>query len=196
MTLENPNQRLIFLLAGPSGAGKNTLIEALLDMVDNISQLPSVTTRPRRPNEEENVHHKFVPEQEFIQCISEDKFIEWKVSYGHYYGTPKSIITASFDSNHDHIADIDIWGSIKIKEKYPRNVIIVFVRTSTLAILEQRLRYRGLLTREQIADRLTTAQRELALEGQSDYIISNDELQHAVTRLADIIQIERNRVSN
>jgi len=196
MALENPRQRLIFLLAGPSGAGKNTLIKALLDRVDNINQLPSVTTRPRRPNEEENVHHKFVPEQEFIQCISEDKFIEWKVSYGHYYGTLRSIITASFDSNHDHIADIDIWGSIKIKEKHPRNVIIVFIRTSTLAVLEQRLRHRGLLTSEQIADRLATAQRELALIEQSDYVISNDELQSAVTRLVDIIAIERNGIAN
>jgi guanylate kinase len=196
MTLENPRQELIFLLAGPSGAGKNTLIKYLLGRVDNISQLPSVTTRSRRPNEEENVHHQFVSEQEFVKCISKDEFIEWKVAYGHYYGTLKTIMAEALNSNHDHIADIDIWGSIKIKEKHPRNVIIVFVRTSTLAVLEQRLRNRGLLTDEQIADRLLTARRELALIEQSDYVISNDELKSAVTRLVDIIAIERNSIAN
>jgi len=194
MTLENPQQRLIFLLAGPSGVGKNTLIKFLLDRVDNIYQLPSVTTRPRRPNEEENIHHQFVSEEDFIRYLSDDKFIEWKVAYGYYYGTLKMTIVAALNSDHDHIADIDIWGSIKIKEKHPRNVVIVFVKTSTLAILEQRLHRRGMLTDQQIADRLATAQHELALVEQSDYIVSNNNLKNAVTRLARIVEIERNRV--
>jgi guanylate kinase len=196
MTLELSQQRLIFILAGPSGAGKNTLIKSLLNRVDNINQLPSVTTRPPRPDEEENVHHLFVSEQEFIKRIFSGEFIEWKIAYEHYYGTMKMAIAAALDSDHDHIADIDIWGAIKIKEENPRNIVIIFIKTSTLDILEQRLRHRGMLTEQQIMDRLATAQRELACEGQSDYIISNDKLQNAVKQLTDIIRIERNRVAN
>lgn len=195
MTLDYSNSQLILLLAGPSGAGKNTLIKSLLEKVQNIYQLPSVTTRSRRPGEEENIHHLFVSEQEFARLISNDEFIEWKISYGHYYGTLKTAITTALTSVHDHIGDVDIWGAVKIKANYSRNVVIVFIKTSSLDVLEQRLRQRGMLTDQEIADRLATARRELEESWQSDHIISNDDLEETIVRLADIVTLERKRLT-
>jgi len=183
----------LFILAGPLGAGKNTLIQGVIEQVGNLTQMPTATTRPPRPGESENVEHLFISGQEFDQLIQQNAFVEWEMIHGNRYGNLKSTVEQAVNSSKDYIADIDVTGAFSLKKIYLDNVIIIFVLTPSMEILEHRIRQRGNISDDEVRSRLNRAQFEISFMSKCDYVVINDKLEATVEQLRAIILAERCR---
>lgn len=185
-------KNLLFLLVGPSGSGKNTILTEVLKTTTNLSQMPTATTRPQRGDEVEGIHHFFFSEEEFEKLITNEELIEWQIGHGRRYGTLKKTLEHAIKSEKDYIADIDVFGALKIKDIYPDNVIIIFVNIPSLDVLADRIRHRGRIADKEVTSRIRRAYRELAFMQKCDYIINNYIIDTAVNDLKNIILSERN----
>jgi guanylate kinase len=180
----------IFILAGPSGVGKNTILERLLAEMHGLVQIPTVTTRPRRSGEKEGKHHFFVSDKEFDSLIESGALLEWKVIHDKRYGTLLETIEEKVLSTGNHTLDIDILGALTLKDKYPNNVTVIFIYPPSVEILEERIRNRGPISDEELTLRLSRVSKELALARKCDYVIVNDDLEEAIGRVKSIIAKE------
>jgi guanylate kinase len=190
-----PPKPLLIVLSGLSGAGKDTVLDGL-----RKSDLPfyfsvSATTRARRPNEKEGYDYYFISKKKFQEMIDADELIEWANVYGNLYGRPKEPIRQALQKGRDVIVRIDVQGSVTYKKLLPQ-AVFVFMVTSTLAELEQRLRKRQTETPAELALRLDTAQDELAQMPMFDYVIENREnkVEVAVNGIKSIMIAEKCRV--
>lgn len=186
---------LLFILVGPGGVGKNTLMEAVLPRFDHFSQLATVTTRPIRPNEVPGKHHIFVTSDEFERMIEAHELVEYEqVHPGKYYGVPRSPLERAIVAGHDLIADIEISGAANVRAAYPRNTIVIFIKPPSLEVLAERMRARG-EKESGIAERMARAARELPFADQAHYVIINDEGESevAIQQLYNVIAAERRR---
>lgn len=186
-------RNLIFLLVGPSGSGKNTILNEVLNITPNLLQMPTATTRPQRENEVAGMQHFFYSDEEFEKLITNKELIEWQIGHGKRYGTLKKILELVIGSEKDYIADIDVIGALKIKDIYPDNVIIIFINPPSLDVLEGRIRHRDNISDAEVESRIKRAQHELAYMPRCDYIINNVVMDIAVKNLKNIILSERNR---
>ncbi len=182
-------KNLVFILTGPSGVGKSTLIKLLLNSLPEIYFSVSHTTRPQRPNEENGVDYYFVKEDEFDALIKKDKFIEWAEVHGHLYGTSYSEVEKAMSQGKDLILDLDVQGASALKRKITDSITIFLLPPSWEA-LKERLSFRE-SDRDIIEKRLKRAKEELKEWKNFDYIIINDNLKKAVTELSSIILAER-----
>lgn len=178
----------LFIISGPSGVGKSTLVREVMKELDGLEFSVSHTTRSRRPGEVEGKDYYFVSRDEFENMIKEDRFIEWAVVHGEYYGTSKREIEKK-SALTDVILDIDVQGAQQIKERMKRGVFI-FVFPPSFNELKRRLFRRG-ETEESLLKRLETARKELRFYSQFDYLIINDDLKRAVTELKAVILATR-----
>jgi|YNPMSStandDraft_2_1061718.scaffolds.fasta_scaffold08282_2 guanylate kinase len=183
----------LFILVGPSGAGKNTLLAKSLEKVVGLTQMPTCTTRSPREGERDGEQHFFLSEEKFDQLIQEKSFVEWQVVHGKRYGTLKSVVEQGINTGKDYIADIEVLGAFSLKESYAGNVILIFVLPSSMEILEQRIRQRGYVSEDEVAVRLSRVQFELTYMPKCDYVIINDDLEVAIEQLKGIILAERSR---
>lgn len=187
-----PGQGIIFILVGPSGAGKNTLMKPVQQYFDDLPQLPTVTTRAPRSGEQEGREHHFVSHEEFRNLIDTGALVEYEnVHMDDYYGTPRPLLETAFSQNRDLIADIDCLGAEKIREEFPQNTVLIFVAPSNLDILAERIRQRGGITPEELSKRLERARFEMTSAPRCDYLIINDLVEPAVEHLRRIIVAER-----
>lgn len=177
----------LFILCGPSGSGKDTLLKEILRFQSDLTQIPTATTRSQRPDEIEGIHHYFLSDEGFESLINEGAFIEWKTIFGYKYGTLKATIEEKISSKHKYIMQIDILGAIEIKQIFPENVKLLFIRPSSVKTLEKRIRKRGSESDQEISVRLSRVQMELSLASKCDFVIINDDLHTAVDRLRAII---------
>lgn len=187
----------LFILVGPSGAGKNTLMKQVQARVGDLKQLATYTTRSPREGEEEGVQHHFVTDEEF-NCLVEqgDFFVEYQnVHLNNFYGTPRGPIEQALDQARDLIADIDFLGAAEVRRAYPENTAIIFVTPPSLESLAERIRRRGPITDQELAGRLERARYELTYALQCDYMVVNDVLDKAIDNLFRIVTGERNRRS-
>lgn len=181
----------LYILSAPSGAGKSSLINALLADSDKMKVSVSHTTRQPRPGEQEGVHYYFVEQGEFERLIEQGVFLEYaKVFGGHYYGTSLPMIEQSLAQGIDVFLDIDWQGARQIREKMP-NVKSIFILPPSLAALEQRLIGRGQDSAEVIAQRMEKAQSEMCHYDEYDYVIINDEFSQALQDIRHILAAER-----
>lgn len=181
---------LLFVLVGPSGTGKNSIITALLkeDNLGNLRQLTTVTTRPKRENETEGKEHYFVSEPRFQELIESGALIEHQLIHKEfYYGAPHEGVKKAIDSGEDLIADIDVLGAKALKAAYPENVILIFIAPPDSRVLEERIRSRESETEEAIRTRLERAAMERTYVPECDYLVVNDDLAHAVQLVKDIV---------
>ncbi len=176
----------LFIVSGPSGAGKGTLVRALLDRVPDICLSISATTRPPRPGEVEGVHYFFLSPEEFSRLIDEDGLLEWAEVHGNRYGTPKEVVEARLSEGRHVVLEIDPQGAQQVKRVMPEAVLI-FVQAPSLGELKRRLTSRGSETSEQIEGRMRTAMREMELAGTYDFVVTNDDVTRATDELARII---------
>lgn len=190
---------LLFILVGPGGVGKNTLMEAVLPRFEYLTQLATVTTRAVRPNEVPGKHHVFVTLDEFKRLIEANELVEYEqVHPGKYYGVPRSPLEQAIITGHDLIADIEVSGAARVRAAYPHNTIVIFIKPPSLEVLAERMRARG-EKEAGIVERMERAAREMTFANQCNHVIINDEgeFERAIEQLFNIITLERQRrVSN
>ena len=186
---------LLFIVSAPSGTGKTTLIERLVQLVPHLHMSRSYTTRPARPGEQDGVDYNFISRDRFEELVDEGAFLEWADVFGNCYGTGVADTEAELARGRDVVMVIDVQGARQVRSRGMETVGI-FVLPPSAAVLEQRLRGRSKDSEEQIRTRLTVACREVGEFARYEYVVVNDELELAVGRLTSIIEAERARVQS
>ena len=186
---------LLFIVSAPSGTGKTTLVERLVQMVPNLHMSRSYTSRPARPGEQDGVDYNFISRQRFEAMIQEAAFLEWADVFGNYYGTCEADTETELARGRDVVLVIDVQGARLVRGRGIETVGI-FVLPPSAPTLEQRLRGRSKDTEEQIRKRLDVACREVGEYVQYEYLVLNDELEAAADRLRAIVLAERARTKS
>jgi len=178
----------IFVLSGPAGVGKNSIMQHVLAKKNILRQMPTATTRAIRPGEQEGREHYFVTLDQFRKMIADGALIEYQENYpGMFYGTPRQQLQRALEAGDKIIADIDVKGASELKRAFPDNVVVIFVAPPSLDDLETRLNTRGNMSEAEIAERLKRAPWELDFARQSDYQVVNDDLEASVEAVCKII---------
>lgn len=187
-----PKRGVIIVVSGPSGCGKNSIIEAAARQDSNLSYVTSATTREIRPKETEGVTYFYKTREEFEQLIEAGEILEWDEFCGNKYGTLKSELSKKIEQGSDVILDLTIAGAVAVKKAFPDDAAIVFILPPSIKELRTRLSNRQRESDSQIEARIFTAvTKEIPQANKFDYIIVNDVLMKAKDRLLAIILAER-----
>ena len=181
---------ILFIVSGPSGGGKTSLVKEALTRIRNLAFSVSVTTRKPRDGEVDGKDYIFVSEETFKEMLGQGKFAEYANVHGNLYGTPLAELENARKSGVDMILDIDIQGARQIKEKYGAGVFC-FVLPSSFEILKERLTCRGSEKTGDLEKRLTEAKREMEEINNYDYIIINDSFDEAFDCISAVIKSAR-----
>ena len=173
------NKGTAFIISGPSGSGKDTIMSEVLKNKKDIYFSISSITREMRPGEVNGAKYNFISREKFEEGLANDAFLEYNVYLGNYYGTPKAPIEEHISAGHDVLIECDVNGAEKIRKKMPEAVSI-FIMPPSFEVLKKRLSKRGTETEKQITGRLEEALNEIRRAKEYDYIIVNDELSNAV----------------
>ena len=165
---------LLFIVSGPAGSGKGTVVNELIAKHPRLTLSISATTRQPRPGEVDGVHYHFISKEEFEQRINDGKMLEYATYSGNYYGTPQKEVEEAMREGKDVILEIEVAGAMQIKEKIKDSVAIMLTPPSR-DVLEARLRGRGTETEDVIKWRLERAKEELSLMPQYDYSVINED---------------------
>ena len=184
---------LLFIVSAPSGTGKTTLVERLVEHTSSLKMSRSYTSRPARDGETDGVDYNFVRRPTFEAMAAAGEFLEWAEVFGNLYGTGASDTESMLASGHDVVLVIDVQGARKVRARGVET-ITVFVMPPSMAVLEQRLRGRSKDSETEIQRRLQVARDEVAAFAEYDFVVVNDELTSAVDRLRSIVVAERSRL--
>lgn len=188
MAAETPGN--LFVVAAPSGAGKTTLVKALVDSVPNITVSVSHTTRPKRPNETHAIHYYFIEKTEFEKMIEHHDFLEYAMVFDHYYGTSKRWVEKIMSDGMDVILEIDWQGHQQIKRLFP-SAISIFILPPSIKDLQNRLVKRNEDDALTIQKRLADAKETVSHLSEFDYILINDDFNRACADLRLIVEVSR-----
>jgi guanylate kinase len=180
-------ERPIFVISAPSGGGKNSIINILLQKEARLQHSVSTTTRPRRANEIDGVNYHFLTRGEFEERIAADQFIEYACVLDKFYGTEVSELERIFKLGKYPILDIDVQGAQTLRGKDLR-MVSVFIVPPDMTELERRLRARGSENEAEIQGRLELARLEIMEKDNFDYVVVNDDLMHAAEEMAQIVR--------
>ncbi len=183
---------LLVVISGPSGAGKGTICKRLREVMKDLKVSVSATTRKPREGEKEGESYFFIDEEEFVNRINNDEFLEYAKVYGNYYGTPKEEVFKQLQDGNDIILEIDIQGALQVKKNCPRGVFI-FILPPSLKELQNRIEGRGTDSKDSILKRMQCAYDELNYAFEYDYVVLNDQVDEAVEKIQCIINAEKNR---
>jgi guanylate kinase len=184
---------LLVVVSAPSGTGKTTVVERLVQIVPGLSMSRSYTSRAARAGEADGVDYNFISRERFESLIAEDAFLEWADVFGNFYGTAAADTASERASGRDLVLVIDVQGARQVRARCPETVG-VFVLPPSYGVLEQRLRGRSKDTEAAMQRRLATARAEIAAFVEYDYVVVNDELDACVERLRSIVLAERSRL--
>lgn len=179
----------VFVITGPSGVGKGTLIKRLLADCPNLELSISATTRQPRTGEEDGVDYHFLSPQEFERRMNEEDFLEFASYSGNRYGTLRSEVEHRLEAGHSVVLEIEVQGATQVRAAKPDSVQI-FIAPPDPAVLRERLAGRGTDSEDAIGKRLETAEIELASKGDFDHLVVNDELDTAAAELVGIVRAE------
>jgi guanylate kinase len=182
-------QGRLFVVAGPSGAGKGTLIKELLRRYSGAWLSVSATTRKPRRDEVDGEHYHFLDEEEFRRMADRGDFLEWAEVHGNLYGTPHEKVVKELSGGHDVILEIDVKGARQVREKMP-DAVSVFVLPPSVEVLEERLRGRGTEDEAEVKERLINALEESREKDDYQYVVLNDLLHRAVEEFCAIYEKE------
>lgn len=180
----------IILVSGPSGVGKKTILDGVtinneFDLLYSISY----TTRPKREHEEHGKDYFFVSEEEFLNCIANNEFIEYVKFCEYYYGTPKSYVNKLLEEGKNVLLEIEVEGAKKVLEEFDHSIVVsFFIVPPSIEVLEQRLISRNTETKEVIAKRIAKATQEIKEKDMYQYIIVNDDVKTAQEEIRKIIK--------
>jgi guanylate kinase len=183
----------LFVLSGPSGAGKGTLVERLMAVRPECVFSISSTTRPRRNVEQDGIQYEFVTREEFERRRAGGTFLEWAEVHGHLYGTPARFVDEQLARGKVVVLDVDVQGGASVRRARP-DAVSVFIYPPSVASLRERLLGRHTDSPEVVETRLGNAPGELAQWVHYDYLVLNEDLEQAVSRLIAILDAERSRV--
>ncbi len=188
-------QPLLIVISGPSGAGKDTIMQRMKERGMPFHFVVTATTRPRRENEVHGHDYFFVSKEEFARMIDEDELIEYAIVYGDYKGIPKQQVREALASGQDVVMRIDVQGAETVRKLAP-NAVMIFMTVDNEQELERRLRERKTENAEELALRIATARKELQRVDSFDYIVVNadDHQDEAVDTIQAIIITEHSRV--
>lgn len=183
----------VIVISSPSGAGKSSIVKALLERDNNLWLSVSTTTRAIRPGEKEGVNYNYVDKEDFIKKIDEGYFLEYTNYAGNYYGTPKKFIKEKIEHGTDVILEIEIEGAANIKKLIPE-AIFIFILPPSLKVLLKRLKNRNTDSNEKIIERFHQTYKELNEVTKYNYVVVNDVLEDAINKVESIIKAEKCRV--
>ena len=178
-----------FIISGPSGVGKSTVLSSLLERRKNVYFSVSATTRAPRPGELDGVHYHFMDVDSFRKWISMEQFLEYAEYVGNFYGTPKRYVEEAMDAGKDVILDIEVQGALQVVRKMP-DAVRIFIAPPSWDELERRLTERGTDSPEKIQKRLLRAKVEFQTAHTYDYFVINDSVENAVEELNAIMTAE------
>jgi len=187
---------LLIVLSGPSGAGKDAVLSRMKASGCSLKHVTTVTTRPQRTKERDNIDYHFVSTERFQEMIENKELLEWANVYGSWYGVPKQPVEQALDKGQDVIIKVDIQGAATIKKILPQAVFI-FLTPPTIEELTIRLKQRQTESSSKLALRIKTAEEEMKQLPLFDYIVLNreDEVELAVSNIKAIITAEKCRVT-
>ncbi|MGF3102506.1 guanylate kinase [Rossellomorea aquimaris] len=181
---------LLIVLSGPSGVGKGTVRKAIFSQEDTRFEYSiSMTTRNPREGEVDGVDYFFKSREEFEVLIEQGKLLEYAEFVGNYYGTPVDYVRETLDAGRDVFLEIEVQGAQQVRDKFPEGLFI-FLAPPSLSELQNRLVTRGTETDDLIQGRMNTARKEIEMMNLYDYIVENDQIEHAVGKIKSIVQAE------
>lgn len=186
------NMGRLFVISGPSGVGKSTILKRLMADRDDIYFSVSATTRQPREGESDGVHYHFTTVEEFQQLIADEALLEWAEYVGNYYGTPEKYVDQALQEGKNVILDIEVQGAGNVAAKRP-DAVRIFIAPPSWTELERRLNTRGTDTPEKIAQRLARAKEEFESVESYDYIVVNHAVDRAVYEIESIMVAEHCR---
>jgi guanylate kinase len=184
----------LWVVSAPSGTGKTTVVDRLMERITRLRRSRSYTSRAARPGEADAVDYNFVSRQRFEEMVREDAFLEWADIFGNLYGTSRAETEAALAAGIDLILVIDVQGARQVRERLPEATAI-FVLPPSFEVLASRLRGRNKDPETSIVRRLATARQEIDAVEEYDYVVVNDELERCVAELDAIIAAERAKLS-
>jgi len=188
--VSSPAAKPVFVVTGPSGAGKGTLIQLVLPRFPDLAPAVSATTRAQRPGEQDGVHYWFLSREEFQAKIDAGEFLEYVDYVGNRYGTLRSEIDRLRAAGKAPLLELETEGALRVKRR-EELAVTIFV-TAPVEELERRLRQRATESSGAIGERIETARQQLELQGEFDHVVENDDRERAADALAAIIAQELN----
>ncbi len=184
----------LLVLSAPSGTGKTTVVQKLIERLPNIRRSRSYTSRLPRSGEQNGIDYNFVDEARFRQMVSEGAFIEWADVFGNLYGTSTADTEAQLTAGQDVVLVIDVQGARQVRQ-HPTNVISIFLLPPSYSALQERLfqRSQSEISSDELERRLVTAKAEVAMSQDYDYIVVNDDIERCVVTLCNIVMAERSK---
>jgi guanylate kinase len=179
----------VFVIVGPAGVGKGTLVQNLRQRMPDLSLSVSATTRTPRPGERDGEHYHFLTREQFAEAVAADQFVEHAEYAGNCYGTLRSELQSRLNAGQSVLLEIELQGARQLRDTLP-DAVGVFIAPPTRQALRARLMRRGTDSPEQIAARLEAAERELAAQPEFAHVVVNDHLEEAVRQLVAIVQRE------
>jgi guanylate kinase len=191
-----PTRPLLVVLSGPSGAGKDAVLARLKESNYPLKYITTLTTRPRRAKERNNIDYHFVSEEKFQEMITNNELLEWANVYGNWYGVPKEAVKQALDQGHDVMVKVDIQGAATIKKILPQ-AILIFLTPPSMDELLARLKKRHTESSSDLDLRLKTAEKEMKQLPLFNYMVVNrwDKIDLAVSEIKAIITAEKCRIN-
>ena len=177
----------LFVVSGPSGAGKGTVVRGVLARKPDVWLSISATTRSIRPGEVDDVHYRFISKPEFLGMRDRGEFLEWAEVYGNYYGTPRRPVENALNQGRDVLCELDIQGAMAIKRARP-DAVLIFIEPPSLDELFLRLRGRGTEDPDTLSRRMRAAYDEVKNKGSYDHIVVNDDPDAAAAQVVSILE--------
>lgn len=193
--VEKLKKGCLIVFSGPSGAGKDTILNKIMDKKENLKLSVSHTTRPPRDGEVDGKNYYFVSKQKFMEMVKNGEMLEYAIYCGNYYGTSVVKVRGELEKGNDVILEIEVQGAEQVMKKVPE-ALSIFILPPSLSELKKRLQNRGTDSTEIIDQRVKEAENEISLAHSYDYVVVNDDIEKSAEKVLKIIELQEMKSKN